>query len=420
MSAALKKVEEQKEKFDLYNAEHPFLQHPGLKPGSKPMAVLLYDRAQGNNPIFLDASAEAEPQPTSSAEAVRGLLVNLSFGGSHPDKSNPLSTGKENTMYAGPLCARLVVIVEGESLIKTLLLNLLVGEKAGQPAWERPIPPHPAKKRAEGLCDRYTRMTRFIRLQPSESGDQALSTALHMGEAIDDDPDLLIDPMMPLYLAADKKLKVQRIDPGRALWRSSHVLLNCRSRTDARPAKAMEELSEKSLEAGLTASEPVGLRVLGVAGNAQGPTTVLWRDETLPFNLSVVADESKFANVVQAISFADDEGQRLRKRIFSFAMKYLQVASPSPKSEDGQQLADEIAPGLQEYWSRLSLKGAVLGLGAIDPEQWEMEVNAASKAAFEKAVEAIPPSGRRYRAQFERPSSPDRSAKSKAKSEVVK
>lgn len=418
MASALKKVEEHKDKFDLYHERHPFLQHPGLPPGTKPMAVLLYDRAQGNNPIFLDASSELEAQPVSSAEATRGLLVNLSFGGAHPDKSSPLSTGKDNTMYAGPLCARLVVIVEGGNLAKTLLLNLLADEKPGRLAWERRVAPHPGKAMVEGLCDRFTRMTRFIRLQPSESGGEAVSTALHMGEAIEDDPNLPQDPMMPLYLAADKKLKVQRLDADRALWRSSHVLLNSKSRPDSKPARAMEQLDSLASLGLLSRSETVGLRVMGVAGNAQGPKTDLWRDETLPFRLSVVADEARFSRLVTAVNTADEEAHKLRKRIFSFALRYLQAALPNPKPEDAQKLADELAPGLNDYWSALAPMGEALGLGSIKPEAWQAAAKAASTAAFEKAVEALPPSGRRFRAQFERSGAPEKTAKSKSKQEA--
>lgn len=418
MNAALERIRKESGIFDLYDDERPFLQHPLLAPGTKPMAVLLYDRAQGNNPVFLDASTEDDALPASSAESARGLLVNLAFGGAHPDKSSPLSRGKDNTMFAGPLCARLIVVVEGQNLAKTLVLNLLYGEKAGKPAWERLVPPHPGKTLSEGLADRYTRLTRFIRLLPSEDGSQAISTALHMGEALDDDPELPQDPMIPQYLAADKKMKVQRLDPDRALWRSSHVLLNCKSKDVARPAKAMEQLAALAAIREINEKEPVGLRVLGVAGNAQGPKTDLWRDEILPFSLSVVADDNRFTRLVEAVSFAEEEGQKLRRRIYSFALRYLKTAQPNPDPKDVQQLCDELAPGLNDYWSVLAPQGEELGLGQIERAEWEKTVTSASRAAYEKAVEGIPPSGRRYRAQFERASSAEKTAKTKSKKEV--
>jgi len=417
MASALKKVEEHKDRFDLYHEQHPFLQHPKLPPGTKPMAVLLYDRARGNNFIFFDGNSVEEPLPVPSAVAARGLLVNLAFGGSHKDMSNALDPGKDNKMLAGPLCVRLVVLIEGQNLAKTLLLNLLICDTVGLPAWERPLAGQASKTIPGGPCDRYTRMTRFIRLLPSESGSQALSTALHMGEAIVD-PEVPQDPMMPLYLAADKKLKVQKIEAGRALWRSSHVLLNCKVKADAKPAQAMEQLETLASIGVVSRREPVGLRVLGVDGDAQGPVTNLWRDETLPFKLSVVADDDQFSRVVDAINKADEEARKLRSRIVGFALRYLKAALPNPKLEDAQKLADELAPGLNDYWSALAPMGEALGLGTIEPEHWADTVKSASKAALERAEEALPPNGRRFRAQFERSGAPEKTAKSKSKQEA--
>lgn len=388
--------------FDLFDSRRPFLQHPALPPGDKPMAVLLYDRARGNNPVFLDASLESDMTPCTPAEAIRGMLVNFAFGGSHPDKSNPLSTGKENTMYAGPLCARLIAVVEGENLAETLLLNLLVGQEAGRPAWERPVPPHPCRTPAEGLCDRYTRATRFVRLKPSDDGLACLSTALHMGEGLLEDDARPSDPMMPLYLASDKRLKVQRLQAGRALWRSSHVFLNSRESTEAIPAKALSQTARLVNMGYLDEETPVGLRILGVAGNAQGPETEFWRDETLPFNLSVIRDDRRFQSLKSAVETAEEGASRLRARLTRFASNYLRGVVADPKTEDVKRLVDEIAPDLRQYWSAISPAGERLGLHVPDPEQWEKTVREAANQAYRQAIEALPPTARRLRAQFER------------------
>ena len=386
--------------FDLFHPENPFMQHPRLAPGDKPMAVILYDRAAGNNPVFLDASQEAGATSIPSGIAARALLVNMAFGGSHPDKSNPLSSGKENTMYAGPLCARMVVIVEGQNLAQNLLLNSLVEEKVGTAAWERQMAEHPKKSKAEGIADRYTRTTRFVRLRPSHDGRHCLSVALHMGEQIEesDEPD---DPMMPLYVAKDGKFKVQRLDPERALWRSSHVLFNAQADPkNGRPARALAQLRRLASTGLIPSDQAVGLRVVGVAGNAQGPTTELWRDEVLPFSLSLVQDDAAYARLEQAVKLAHDAEEKLRKRIYRFAARYLQAAIPNPDPKDVARLAESLDPGHHRFWSALAPEGEKLGLAKIDPEKWQETVNAASNRAYEQAVNRIPVSGRRLQAQY--------------------
>ncbi|MDX2064744.1 MAG: type I-E CRISPR-associated protein Cse1/CasA [Fimbriimonadaceae bacterium] len=387
--------------FDLYHSERPFMQHPQLSPGKKPLAVLLFDRAQGNNPVFLDASREQDLTPVASNIVARGLLVNMAFGGSHPDKSNPLNNGKETTMYAGPLCARLVVILEGATLAETLLLNRIAGTPIGRPAWERPLPSRSTKSAAEGIADRFTRTTRFVRLLPSEDGRQSISCALHMGEQINEDGEPE-DPMMPLYLASDKKMKVARLDADRAVWRSSHVLLNTdKGNPEFRPAAAMVQFGQLS-DFYLDQPPIVNLRVTGFAGDAQGPTPEVWRDESLPFRISLGDDTAQFAKIKGAIDYADSAAEKLRGRLFAFAKRYLEASIPNPDSNDARRLAESLSPRLEPFWSRLAHDGERLGLtDEIAAEDWEKKVNEASARAFAQAVNALPLNGRRLRAQFD-------------------
>lgn len=398
MSAAQVYVEQSADHFDLYHHERPFGQHPELEPGQKPVSVLLYERAQGNNPVFFDASHEEHLYAIDSGTAARAMLVNFAFGGAHPDKSNPLSTGKENTMFAGPLCARLVAIVEGDALDKTLVLNLIAGEPSGTLSWEQASAPHPTKSEPDGICDRYTRKTRFIRLRPSEDGQRCLSVALHMGEQLQEDEERPRDPMIPLYLAKDKKLKVQRLDPDRALWRSSHVLFNCRSGPDSEPIRALDQLAPLVERGKFPSDERVSLRIVGVSGNAQGPKTDLWRDESLPFAISVVADERRFADLKEAISLAEQVATRLRGRVYDLAKAYISASVPSPDPADVGKLADELAPGLRDYWSAIAPRGERLALQPLDPETWSRDLEKAAKQTLVKASDRLPANAHRFRA----------------------
>lgn len=303
-------------------------------------------------------------------------------------------------MYAGPLCAKLVVIIEGSTLAETLMLNRLVGKKVkvGRPAWERCIAPQPTASEAEGIADRFTRTTRFVRLLPSDCGQWSSSAAVHMGERILEGKSPQ-DPMMPLYFGKDE-WKVVPLDAGRALWRSSHLLLNLEERKrEARPAETMLQLRRHCNRMGI--APKVGLRVIGVAGNAKGPKTDIWRDETLPFRVSLNDDTTLYANLVWAIEFAEKEATRLKDRLRSFAWRYLEAAVPSPDTKDVNRLAESLAPGLSTYWSRLAPSGERLGLGEVSRGSWEDQVKEASQKTFQQAMDLLPVTGRRLRAQFE-------------------
>ena len=128
-------IQDNQAAFDLYSPDQPFLQNPKLPEPTASPALLVYERAQGNNPVFLDASQVAFPAPIPSSEAARALLVTHSFAGSGTGGNNPLNGGKKDTMYAGPLCARMIAVLEGENLAKTIAFNLASGAKPGKPNW---------------------------------------------------------------------------------------------------------------------------------------------------------------------------------------------------------------------------------------------------------------------------------------------
>lgn len=395
-----------KECFDLYHRDRPFMQHPRLLPGDKPLSVLQYERAQGNNPVFLDASQDGDQLPIASANAARALLVNMAFGGSHKDSRYHLNEDREQYMLMAPLRGRLTIILEGATFDKTLLLNRIIGGLIGRPAWERPMPNHPTTTECEGIADLYTRTTRFIRLRPSQSGHEALSVALHMGEAIEEGehPD---DPMIPTIVANGKE-SFLTLQPERATWRSSHVLLNMDAYAPGmKPAATMHQFGR--ICAGyLEAAPEVSLRVVGAAGDIKRLKTFIWRDESLPFRISLGEDSLLAANLTVAVTFAETEAEALKRRLYSFAKRYMEAAVPNPDKKDVIRLAESLAPGLASYWAALAHDGERLGLGVTSRESWEEKVRIASKKAFEQAVEMLPASGRRLQAQHYRGSSTDK------------
>lgn len=396
MQKAVSYIKQRAEAFDLYSETRPFGQHPELGPCLKPITVAVYERVAGNNPVFFDASLDDDPSEVSSSEVARAMLVNFSYGGSHPDKSHPFGD-KKSMMSAGPLCVRLIGILEGASLDKTLLLNLLYGESPGQPFWDRTPGTTFGDRDVDGISDHFARRTRYMRLQPSEDGTRCKNIALHMGERI---PDSFPDPMIPQFLGSDKKLKPLRLNAEKALWRSAHVLLNCRSSESATPIRALAQLEKLTSDGVIDRSEMISLRIIGIAGEAQGPKSEMWRDESLPFTISLVADDRKFAELTRAVELADETASKLQGRINRFARNYIESATPNPHKDDVKRLASEIAPNLNWFWKQISPQGERLGIGSLSIEDWSSYLHRVASESYEMAINRIPPSARRFRAQF--------------------
>lgn len=409
-------IRENEASFDLYSSERPFLQNPKLPEPTTSPAVLVYERAQGNNPVFLDASQVAYPAPIPSSEAARALLVTHSFAGSGTGSNNPLNGGKKDVMYAGPLCARMIAILEGDNLAKTIALNLASGMKTGKPNWLRNRVDVPIRTSSEGVADLYTRPTRSARLRPADDLS-CNAVSLYMGEAVDGGEEGGDDPMIPRYLAADKKFKVLRLSRDRASWRSAHVLLTAIERSFARPICALAQLRPLASEGSFPCQEPVQLRVLGVDADAKGPVTHIWRDETLPFGLSVIADDKRYAALEAAVGAAERASRDLIWQLKSFGRRYLQTSTDqAPNDEDVDRLVGDLVghrvikvgnktkviPLLTDFWSAVGSKGERIALDGFDNELWTRALRDAKSEAYRNAIDRLPPDACRFRAEFAR------------------
>ncbi len=396
-------LESNAELFDLYSETAPFAQHPGLPNPASTTALIVYDRAQGNNPIFFDGSVVKESKPLPSAVAARALLVTHAFGGSGTGGLNPLNGGKKDTMYAGPLCARMIAVLEGKSLADTILLNFAVGLSAGDPAWERKIESVPKQTRPNGLSDLYTRPTRNAKLCPDETGQLCVGVSVCMGEAVIGSEDVSDDPLVPVYFAkTDKKFKALRVSVDKALWRNMDVLLAPKSAAETRPLPSISRVAELLTYEELFDRGALRLRTMGVAANAQGPVSELWRDESLPFSLGMFSAKNGYQELVNALTKAESEANRLQTQLKDFAKQYLADGGGSPDPKDVARLVDELSSGSSDYWLDIGPQGELLALESQDEAAWSDRCEKARRSALQTAIEKLTPDARRYRSQFAR------------------
>jgi hypothetical protein len=192
-----------------------------------------------------------------------------------------------------------------------------------------------------------------------------------------------------------------RLEAGRALWRAAHVLLNWHE--DVRRLGAVDQLNRVLRRAIISSDQPVSMRVCAVAGEAQGPSSELWRDEMLPFGLSVLSDDVRFSELVKAVGAAEDSASSTRKRIYSFAARYLQDGADSaPDKQNVGRLADELSLNLVEFWAALSFFGERIACEGFDETEWTALLDRTAADTFRCAINRLPPDARRYSAEFAR------------------
>ena len=141
------------DRFDLYDAEHPFLQSPQLKGKCKayPMYVIAIQAGNTNKPIL----TQWQQANFTSAEVARMLLAGTAYncGGKRGDLSvqiNPLRKKKEKYQQCALMGSNgyLHSFMLGETLLETIWLNMLTEEELfalnpfdktdimGRPFWE--------------------------------------------------------------------------------------------------------------------------------------------------------------------------------------------------------------------------------------------------------------------------------------------
>lgn len=396
MNRCVSYVQQQKDTWDLFHSGHPFGQLPEQDKTQNPAHILVYEAARKNNPVHADHRLTEAPLPVRPSVLARGMIATNAYAGS-----------SGGGYRSGPLCMRTTALLEGGDLAQTLLLNLIVQDTEPLPfdwtTYGRSVPPTDLD-----IVRRYLWHSRSVRLLP-EDGGSVRGIMLAPGNEMPEDQ-RKSDPMIAFRLDSKGKEYVPlRLEPARVLWRSAHVLLNWHQ--DARRLAGLDQLNRLCTRRYISDEALISLRVCAVAGDAQGPSTDLWRDETLPFGLAVIRSEERFATLQRAVQSAEEKASDTRRRIYSFAARYLQNGAESkPDRADVGKLADELSPDLHDYWSVLAPMGERIACDGFDEKRWAELLEAASESAFNKAIERLPADARRFRAQYARTPAKEKAA----------
>ncbi|MCX7801221.1 MAG: type I-E CRISPR-associated protein Cse1/CasA [Fimbriimonadales bacterium] len=384
-------VRSQGDVWDLLHPQRPFLQDAHLQKTKNPAHILVYDAARKNNPVWSDHSMASSPEPVPLARLARGILASNAYAGS-----------SGGGYRKGPLCARSVLLADGESLAETILLNLKYDRNhtPEQIDWTALGAGRPRPSPRMGIAARYLWNSRRVRILPDDAHPGAarwvmLSPGNEMPEELAQE-----DPMVLLRQdAKGAKWVAVRLGPTEALWRQFPNLFVRHDGVVRHPIlRMMETLAEKDA---LEGDRKLSLRICVVSADAQGPTTEFWRNELLPFQPTVLLDQARSASIERCVRAAESEAIQAKAEIYRFAQRYLAAGSESnASSDDARRLRDELACDLEPYWAELAPLGERLAVEAIDEAEWVETCRRARRRMVEWAVDRLPPTARRLRAQF--------------------
>lgn len=337
------------QRFDLFDEEAPFMQVAGMEAtnGSVSEVGKIVADVPDGRPLFSLRSGKGL-DVLNFSEAARWLVHVQAFDtagiktGVKEDwavkggKSYPIGTG-----WAGKLGG---VYLEGETLKRTLLLNLVLSDDASddyerfvgdcdRPVWELP-PQRPGNSGRSpcGMTDLYTWQSRRVRLLANDA--LVTNVVLSNGDKADAYNLYAMEPMTCWHRSqsAEKRLKLPTVflpsthRSNRALWRGLTSILPETQVDQDRKAPGIigwvGHLADEGIEDGPVLSESYSLRIhaTGVEYGVQSSVIAELIDDTVLINAFLLSPQGELARFMVKESMEQTEEAvielgRLAKRL---------------------------------------------------------------------------------------------------------
>lgn len=348
------------DRFDLFSDSQPFYQTPGLtlvdlkgNPSPISVATLMVERASGNNKTIFDHTTDETVVTLTPSEAASALITaqNFSLGGIYRKTSKLFGNffRWENAVMVDGIN----VVLTGESLFETIMLNLLIyadNEPMPRttedcPVWERSdigkaigsrndaIPP-------KGYLDYLTCKCRHILLIPKLKDGCVVVENIHTAPG-----ELFVSLQSPGFITkANKKgvLYHPQLDVARLAWRDSLALFAFDDDVDNRP-KAFRQAMVMQRKIAL--SSRYQCMVIALANEDANP--LAWRKEVLSIPLALLENKTTIQTLKAGMSRAEDVEFNLKCAVKTF-MKYA-----LPANSKDTEVKTEATGFKRFYWDRL-------------------------------------------------------------------
>jgi CRISPR system Cascade subunit CasA len=436
--------------FDLFDKNYPFYQSVTLpiyttdakgKPKSyaKSISNIVHELATGDNATLFDHSVEDNTHNLSSAETARLLVAFQSFaiGGLITFES-----GQDRTKFGSadnaPLVKGAVILVKGDNLLQTLMLNMHKYNRNDDepfkinsddaPIWECEENSL-REERPKGLLDLLTWQSRRIKLIPSQDdkGQTIITQVVIMkGNQFPDGFYLYDKEPMLAFRKVLKPSKGQDPYPPlafqeeKALWRDSLSLFKAIDNSKTKP-KIIHWLGELAEESNIPWSTTYQLAVMGLVTNKAKVS--IWRHERLPLPLEYLREENEklLGKLRDALDVAERMGKILgsgfiEKEIIDKKGNRKNISVPSPlhvlvsnilKPDEPEKadkdavrsFVDSLSPS-RSYWAQLGISFNELLIKLPEDKTgddygktvlpwWAKEIRHAACDAFEEATNSL-------------------------------
>jgi CRISPR system Cascade subunit CasA len=399
----LKKLEEyfkkwsQLERFDLFHPEWPFYQIRNFAVKKiSPISRLKHELASGNNPTLFDHSFEDNGSSFTAAEAARALVAHQAFA---------VGGGRSETGYTSnaPLIGKSIVLVRGNNIFETLMLNLVRYDGKEYPfsansndivSWERESLISAKERIPHGYLDYLTWQSRMIRLIPEGPGDEPVVRGLYYAQGEILNAEGFFDPETPYRKIEKLGWKSIRFTTNRVLWRDSTAIfqLSDSDEKENRPPRAIEWVSLLVNRNYISSAYKSRIDVYGLCNDKKNQAKIhFWRREQMPLPIRYL-EEPELVNTLGAeIQLAEDGASALHDALYVLAL-YLadplidQKENSKPDKKEIQRMLNSFhAESL--YWSVLEMPFyrllEELPIASVDARQkWNDTLVAAIYDAF--------------------------------------
>lgn len=385
-------LEKVRDRFDLFSESFPFYQCAGLtildagkKPTPVSVAVMMLERASGNNKTIFDHTTDDTSLALSPAEAARALITTQMFALGGLNKKTTNWFDFQQSYLNASLVSGIFIALTGESLFETLMLNLLLPEYHliptngdDRPIWERNERGSDKARTPNGYLDFLTCQCRYIRLVPEQQGDKVTVSRLHIAQG-----EVFPSTANPAFMRK-KNYKTDeyynpQLDPDRLVWRDSFSLFAFDQGVDQRPA-AFRQAATMRREV-LHASRYL-CTAIALANDKANP--LAWRKE----NLSVPVKLLEEKETVNVLSHGMERADNVSRILDGAVKAYIRNVLP-PNSKDVTDKANATG-AMRHYWNRLEghFQTFLAGIDRDDAAlpKWYGAVAATARDALESCV----------------------------------
>ncbi|KZN44619.1 type I-E CRISPR-associated protein Cse1/CasA [Pseudoalteromonas luteoviolacea] len=390
-------------RFDLFSEHYPFFQTANFtKEGGAaiPVKKLSPDFACGNNKTLFNHISDKLTFSLSPRDTALHLLVCQYFSLCGGKSGSSIQFGEHPNLANSPLIGGAVVMVEGENLFQTLMLNLQMPKnddwldhKLDMPVWEQNDIEAPKPRPLRGLTDYLTWRSRHIRLLPDENG---YVSSMYYAQGLPNPKEIPEEPYFA-YRLNKKGLKFPvSIGFDRAFWRDTACLFQYVKSIntgiepqDLRPAGIQLIAAEDN---DLIESLKLNCQLIGLENNKGNPLS--WFEERLPLPFNLIEKDSASHNqfsthLLKGLETAEAIHAQLLSAVRTFASHLLPEGA---RAQDVTTKVESINPS-RFYWPKLNgafeqFIWALSNQGKQAKEDWVKICRNIALEAFEGATKS--------------------------------